>query len=621
MNAKPRNIELLAPARDAQVAIDAIDHGADAVYMGPQRFGARAMAGNSVEDISRVCDYAHKFRARVYATVNTIVYDDELKQVEALIKQLYGAQVDAIIVQDLGVLRLDLPPIALHSSTQCDLRTPAKARFLQELGFSQLVMARELSLNEIAAIHDVTNVPLEGFVHGALCVSYSGRCSLSQAVKGRSANRGQCAQMCRLPYDLLDERGRVVVAGKHLLSLRDLNQSQHIEAMLAAGVSSFKIEGRLKDSFYVKNVVAHYRRLLDDAIARSGGQYRRLSCGNSEFTFEPDVKRSFNRWFTHYFIEGRDKAGSMASLDTPKARGQYIGEVVASRGRELKVSTQQPIVNGDGLSYFDSQGAFAGVRVNVANGSHLSLRERVDIKPGTKLYRTADKAFDDQLSRTSARRSIAVNARLRAAGGALVLCLDDERGNSVTHSVLVSALDDARSSQLERQRSVMAKLGDTVYHLNCFDSSLEAKFVPVSLLAQLRRETVALLDRANAVTHHFDLRRREVINSPAPQLSLTHADNVANHLALALYRDHGVVEINPAIEMPSLEGTTPSSLPPVLMHTRYCIRRELGACRKMKNARQLPDKLFLRTGSTLLAIDCDCHECEMKITSTSHFAK
>lgn len=614
MNVKPRYIELLAPARDAQVALDAIDYGADAVYMGPARFGARAMAGNSVDDIARVCEYAHKFRARVYVTVNTIIYDDELPQVEQLIKQLYDAQVDALIVQDLGLLRLDLPPIALHASTQCDLRTPEKARFLQELGFSQLVMARELSLSEIRNIHDAVKVPLEGFVHGALCVSYSGRCALSHAVKGRSANRGECAQMCRLPYDLEDAQGNVIIRGKHLLSLRDLNRSSHIETMLEAGVSSFKIEGRLKDSSYVKNIVAHYRRLLDDAIASSDGRYRRLSCGHSDLSFTPDVQRSFNRSFTHYFIDGRDNAGRMACLDSPKSQGQPIGKVVSSRGRQLTVASSMPIANGDGLSYYDSQGTFCGVRVNVANGRNLTLRQPVDIKPGTMLYRTADKTFDDILARPSAQRYITVDASLYQAGGAVVLRLEDERGNLAVHSMSVDSIDDARSPQHDRQRDVIAKLGDTIYRLQDFETSLGDKFIPVSLLAQLRRDTVRLLDRTNAISHRRDLRRRENLDAKAPYTTLTHADNVANHLSLQVYKDHGAVEIEPAVETPSLYGTAPVDKPHVLMHTRYCIRRELGACRMDKNARQLPARLFLHTGITRLEVHCDCSRCEMKIT-------
>lgn len=615
MNHKQNIIELLSPARDAQVAIEAINHGADAVYMGPSRFGARAMAGNSVDDIARVCDYAHKFRARVYATVNTIVCDNELIEVEKLINDLYRAQVDALIVQDLGLLRLDIPPIALHASTQCDIRTPKQARFLESLGFSQLVLARELSLNEIRSVRDNVKVPLEAFVHGALCVSYSGRCGLSQVVKGRSANRGQCAQMCRLPYDLEDENGNILVQGKHLLSLRDLNRSQYLEDMLRAGVSSFKIEGRLKDVGYVKNVVAHYSRLLDDIVSSSNGVYKRLSCGESRIGFEPDVRQSFNRSFTPYFINGRDIKARMASIDTPKSLGEPLGVVSSVRGKNVKITTDISLANGDGLSYFDSDGKFCGMRVNVAQGNNVQLRETVAIKPGTLVYRTFNKSFDDIMQRQSAQRQVALNARLYYAQGRLVLSLDDERGNSVTHSVEIPALDDARSPQRQRQHDVLAKLGDTIYYLNEFKSELENKFVPLSMLASLRRETIELLDRANNLTHVRELRRKEDRGVQVPNSVIDHTGNIANHLAVEVYRDHGALEIAPSIETPCLDGVDKHIEDnPVLMHTRYCLRRELGACRKDKNARQLPAKLFLRNGDTLINIICDCAQCEMKIT-------
>ncbi|MCQ2289390.1 MAG: U32 family peptidase [Muribaculaceae bacterium] len=615
MKNSARLIELLAPARNAEVAIEAINHGADAVYMGPSQFGARALAGNSVEDFARVCDYAHRFGARVYATVNTIVYDEELKLVEAIVKQLYDAQVDALIVQDMALLRLDLPPIALHASTQCDIRTPDKARFLEQLGFSQLVMARELSLTEIQDIRQAVKVPLEAFVHGALCVSYSGRCALSQAVKGRSANRGQCAQMCRLPYDLEDENGNKIVEGKHLLSLRDLNQTDRVAQMLQAGVSSFKIEGRLKDVAYVKNVVAHYRRILDENIAASDGLYKRLSSGEAQVDFMPDPERSFNRSFTHYFIDGKSHAGRMASIHTPKSMGQPVATVARSRGRNLDVKASRQLVNGDGLSYFDDNNQFCGIRVNVAQGNRLTLREPVFIKPGTQLYRTADKAFDDKLARPSAHRVIAVDATLYEASGAVVLRLDDERGNSVTHSIKVDSVDEARSSQEARQRDVLSKLGDTIYRLRSCNTMIASKFVPVSVLAQLRRETISLLDRANAVRHQRELRRREQPSAQAPSVSLCHSDNVANHLAAQVYKDHGVQEIEPAVEVSDAQWSNGRGcLSPVLMHTRYCIRRELGACRKEKGAKKLPHRLFLRSSNVLLEVHCDCSACEMKIT-------
>ena len=607
---KPVDIELLAPARDAEIAIAAIDHGADAVYMGASHHGARADATNSIDDVRRACDHAHRFGAKIYATVNTLVYDDELAEVEHLIHELYRSGVDAIIVQDLGLLRLDLPPITLHASTQCDLRTPEKARFLEALGFSQLVMARELTINEIAAIRKVTSVPLEAFVHGALCVSYSGRCAISQVLKGRSANRGECAQLCRLPYDLVDGQGHVLVEGKHLLSLRDMAQHDRLEQMMAAGVSSFKIEGRLKDMAYVKNVVAYYRRAIDKVIGRHPDHYRRASSGTVELAFSPDIKKSFNRGFTHYFLDERrpTDGSAMASIDTPKSQGEYLGRALRCSGNRLTIETRAVLANGDGLSYTDSQGQFSGARVNRAldHGTVL-LRERADIPRGTRIYRTADKAFNDLLAKSSATRTIAVDAELRYTGDMLILTLDDERGNRVTHSVDCE-LQAAAKPQSERQLAELGKLGGTIYRLR--EAQVPGDiFIPASLLARLRRETVELLDRTHAITRPVEKRRPEDKSVPSPTAELTPADNVANRCAEQLYRDHGVKEIAPALEV----GAPVTSSTP-LMHTRYCLRRQLGACLKGKNADRLPRDLYLKTGTTLLKVTCNCKTCEMTLT-------
>lgn len=607
---KPVPIELLAPARDADIAIAAIDHGADAVYMGASHHGARADATNTLEAVRRACDYAHQFGARIYATVNTLIYDDELKEVERLVHDLYRIGVDALIVQDLGLLRLDLPPIALHASTQCDLRTPEKARFLEALGFSQLVMARELTLDEIADIRKATTVPLEAFVHGALCVSYSGRCAISQALKGRSANRGECAQLCRLPYDLVDEKGRVLIEGKHLLSLRDMDRHDRLEQMMAAGVSSFKIEGRLKDTSYVKNVVAYYRRAIDTIIARSPERYRRASFGDVELTFEPALEKSFNRGFTHYFLdERRPKDGAaIASIDTPKSQGERLGRAMQCAGNTLSIDTRAVLSNGDGLSYYDAQGSFTGTRVNRAlGGGTVLLRERTVIPRGTVIYRTADKAFNDLLAKPSASRTIAVNAELRYLDGRLVLTLTDDRGMRVTHSIACD-LQTAAKPQEDRQVAELGKLGGTIYQLH--DAQVHGDiFIPASLLARVRRETVELLDRTQRITRTIDKRRVEDTTVPYPVTTLTPADNVANRLAERLYRDHGVTNIAPALETGvSVATTTP------LMHTRYCLRRQLGACLKDKNANRLPRDLFLKTGATLLKVTCDCKACEMIIT-------
>ena len=608
--AQPTLIELLAPARDADIAIAAIDHGADAVYMGASHHGARADAANSLDDVRRACDYAHQFGARIYATVNTLIYDNELREVERLVHGLYDIGVDALIVQDLGLLRLDLPPIALHASTQCDLRTPEKARFLEAMGFSQLVMARELTLDEIAAIRKVTTMPLEAFVHGALCVSYSGRCAISQVLKGRSANRGECAQLCRLPYDLVDGKGRILVEGKHLLSLRDLSQHDRLEQMMAAGVSSFKIEGRLKDIGYVKNVVAYYRRAIDTIIRRNSERYQRSSFGSTELTFEPSLAKSFNRGFTHYFLdERRPKDGTaMASIDTPKSQGEYLGRAIRCNGNALTIDTKVPIANGDGLSFTDGNGQFSGARVNRALGSGtVLLRERADIPRGTRIYRTADKAFTDLLAKASATRSIGVDASLRYVSNALTLTLDDERGNHVTHTIDCD-LQAAAKPQGDRQIAELAKLGGTIYRLNEAQVPGDV-FIPASLLARLRRETIELLDRAHSITRPIGKRRPEDRSFTYPVTALEPADNVANRLSEQLYRDHGVTDIAPA-----LETGTPVTAATPLMHTRYCIRRQLGACLKGKNANSLPRDLFLKTGTTLLRVTCNCKNCEMILT-------
>ena len=608
--AKPALIELLAPARDADIAIAAIDHGADAVYMGASHHGARADATNTLDDVGRACDYAHRFGAKIYATVNTLIYDDELIEVERLVHDLYRIGVDALIVQDLGLLRLDLPPIALHASTQCDLRTPEKAQFLEALGFSQLVMARELTLDEIAAIRRVTTVPLEAFVHGALCVSYSGRCAISQVLKGRSANRGECAQLCRLPYDLVDGKGRVIVEGKHLLSLRDMARHDRLEQMMAAGVSSFKIEGRLKDMGYVKNVVAYYRRAIDQVIERYPDRYGRASQGAAELTFEPALEKSFNRGFTHYFLDERrpQDGSSMASIDTPKSQGEYLGRALRCNGNTLKIDTKASLANGDGLSFTDARGQFSGARVNRAlgNGTVL-LREQADIGRGTPIYRTADKAFNDLLAKPSACRTIAVDAQLRYTGGMLTLTLADERGNHVTHTVECD-LQPAAKPQGDRQVAELGKLGGTIYRLREAQVPGDV-FVPASLLARLRRETIDLLDRNHRITRPIDKRRPEDMSVPCPITKLSPADNVANHLAEQLYRDHGVTDIAPALEARApVTDTTP------LMHTRYCLRRQLGACLKGKRADSLPRELYLKTGNTLLKVNCDCKNCEMILT-------
>lgn len=610
MKTSVRNIELLAPARNAEIAIEAVKHGADAVYIGAPAHGARAAAGNSVDDIRRVVEYAHSFGVKVYVTVNTIVYDNELKTVERMIAQLYDVGVDALIVQDMGVLRMDLPPIALHASTQCDTRDVAHARFLQDVGFSQIVLARELSLPEISAISDVVDVPLEVFVHGALCVSYSGDCHASMSLKSRSANRGECAQICRLPYDLIDGNGCRLIENKHLLSLRDLNQSSRLEALLEAGVSSFKIEGRLKDAKYVKNTVAYYRKELDRIISACPERYKRASFGCSELTFTPELSKSFNRGFTHYFLDGARPHITMASINTPKSMGEKVGKVVSVGRNCITANVDVALNNGDGMVALTQNDKVVGFRLNRADGQLLYPAVMPSIGAGDTLYRNSDKMFDDILSQESASRKIRVDMVLRPMSWGIALDVSDERGNSVTVT-MESVVDVAKTPQCDARKRVLGKLGGTIYSLSKVEDKLGDVFVPVSQLAILRRQATELLDRANSMAYVRPLRRREDLKAKLPGDGiLTYHDNVSNNLAREFYMSHGAVKIDQALEVSDVQN--PST---VVMTTRYCLRREMGRCLKTPGGGVWVGPLTLRSGAICLGLNFDCKECRMMVVN------
>lgn len=582
----PRRLELLAPARDTETARQAILHGADAVYIGASSHGARAAAANSLDDLKRLVDFAHPFRAKIYATVNTIVYDNELTKVERLIADLYRIGIDALIVQDMGILRLDIPPIELHASTQCDTRTPQKARWLEQMGFSQIVVARELTIGEIEEICRSVSVPVECFIHGALCVSYSGRCHASLACGGRSANRGECAQMCRLPYTLTDANGKVLARDKYLLSMHDLNASRNLESLIRAGASSFKIEGRLKDAAYVKNVTAYYSQLLDTFIAEHPGEYVRAAAGRSQISFTPDPARSFNRGFTD-FCQSRRRNADLASIETPKALGQPIADI-------------SEINNGDGLSWFGREG-FTGTRVNrVADGKVLTADGR-RIPAGTRLYRTFDVKWEKEMARNSASRKIAVDMTLDLHG----LTLSDERG---AYARVPFAPTTAEARTTPDRRKVFEKLGDTIYRLRTFtDLSGETTFIPNSELAEVRRAGLAALNTAAEAIYPFSYRRPENPDAKYPAAELDYRDNVSNNLAEKLYRSHGVERIERAAEQTrsSLKGKT-------VMTSRHCILRQLGRCLRFDN-RKTALPLTLSGARDKFLVDFDCRRCEMKI--------
>lgn len=606
---KPRLIELLAPAKNADIAIEAIRHGADAVYIGASSHGARSSAANSVADIRRVVEFAHRFRCRVYVTLNTLVYENEIQQVERLVDELYRAGVDALIVQDTGILRMNLPPIPLHASTQCDIRTPEKALFLARAGFSQLVLPREMTLEEMEAVHRaVPDTPLEAFVHGALCVSYSGDCQAGFSTARRSANRGECPQICRHSFNLIDADGNTLIENRHLLSLRDLNRSELVGRMLEAGISSFKIEGRLKDAAYVKNTVAAYRKAIDNAISTAPDRYRRASIGDSEINFVPDLSESFNRGFTTYFTTAPRPTVQMASTLSPKWTGKPVGKVTACSHGQIRIDSGCQLANGDGLGYFNRQGLFVGFRANRAEGNVIIPASPQNIPAGTVLYRNHNRLREEALAGDTARRSIPLTLTLRTIPFGIALDAADSNGNSVSRSEPLE-LAEAKSPQADSRRDVLSKTGDTIFSASEINDLAGNLFIPRSRLAALRRRVLEKLTETIVATHPFDYRRAEQTDAQITWTDrLDYHDNVANSLARQFYTDHGIRSIEPAIETLSPKGNETR-----VMTTRYCLRREFNRCLRTPAGRQWHGPLYLESGPDRFRVDFDCKECRMKV--------
>lgn len=607
---KQRPIELLAPAKNLECGIEAINHGADAVYIGAPRFGARAAAGNSLADIEALVQYAHLYNVRIYVTVNTILRDDELKETEAMIWDLYLVGVDALIVQDMGLTQLNLPPIPLHASTQIDNRTVEKVRFLADAGFRQVVLARELSVNEISRIHAACpDTLLEVFIHGALCVSYSGQCYVSEACFGRSANRGECAQFCRLQFDMTDADGKVIEKGKHLLSLKDMNQSDNLEELLDAGASSLKIEGRLKDVSYVKNVTAYYRQKLD-ALFKRRKEYVRASSGSIKLAFRPQLDKSFSRGFTDYFAHGRNPG--IFSFNTPKSLGEEVGTVKEIRGNYLTVAGVKAFSNGDGLCYLDAQGRLQGFRVNRVENNKLFPQEMPRIKPKTVLYRNFDQEFDRIMQKKSAERKLAVDVSLAENNFGFTLTICDEDGNSVSMA-LSKNKELARTPQHDNLINQLGKLGNTPFVPRNIEVDLsENWFIPSSELAELRRATVEKLLSLRRINYHRELWRMPETEHSYPQKELTYLGNVMNKEAAAFYQKHGVEKIAPAFEVEHPEGAA-------LMFCKHCLRYSMGWCpvhHKVKSPYREPYYLVSGDGKKF-RLQFDCKNCQMKVYSES----
>ena len=604
-----RTIELLAPARNLECGIEAIKHGADAVYIGAGRFGARQAAGNSVEDIAQLAGFAHFYGAKVYVTVNTILKDSELADAEKLIWQLYEAGADALLIQDMAVLRMNLPPIALHASTQCDVRSADKVRFLAGCGFTRVVLARELSIDEIRSIHEACpDVELECFVHGALCVSYSGQCYASQYCFGRSANRGECAQFCRLKFDLTDSDDNVIIKGRHLLSLRDMNRMDSLEELMDAGVCSFKIEGRLKDVQYVKNVSAAYSQAIDKVLVRRN-EYVRASSGHSVAHFTPNVSRSFNRGFTSYFLHGR--TDDIYSFGTPKSIGEKMGPVKEVGPGWLKVSGFKAFHNGDGLCFFNRQGELEGYRVNRVEGNRVFLflesTDMPSITAGTELYRNYDIEFEKVLSKESATRKIGVDILFREIPSGYEVVMADEDGYKA-RAVTEWKKEDARTPQEDNIRTQLSKLGGTRFEAVDVEIQLEGeRFIPSSLLSDMRRSVAEKLESLRLESY-----TRPLPGTPAtphyPVKELSYLGNVMNAQARTFYQDHGVTKVDDAFEKSQPDSAT-------VMFCRHCIKYALGICTKnRKRDLKIQEPLFLNSqDGRRFRLKFDCSRCQMEI--------
>lgn len=640
-----KKIELLSPAKNLEVGIAAINHGADAVYIGGPSFGAREKVGNSIEDIEKLCRHTAIYDAKVYVTLNTLLFDNELEQARKIAWDCYNAGVDALIVQDMALLMMDMPPIALHASTQCNNTTPEKVKFLENVGFKQVVLARELSINEIKEIRSKTTVPLEFFVHGALCVSYSGQCYLSHVIGHRSANRGACAQPCRLKWDLEDENGNVLIANRHLLSLRDMNNSNNLEELIDAGITSFKIEGRLKDADYVKNTTAFYRQALDKIIEKRD-DVERASRGVSTPSFVPNLEKSFSRGFTDYFAHGRQKIDSPF---TPKSMGEYIGIIQKVDGKRLTVNLLKGVElhNGDGLCFLDENNELQGFNVNGVDGNNiltsfrlersgmeksqaterdfstpLSAVGRNDVKKVVisseakrsreiSLYRNFDILWQKNLDTSDGNRKIAIKLKLSDTVDGLKLSAFIDESASTNVEINCSK-DIAKNPEkaIETIRTKLSQWGDTKFAIESVDIDFQqVYFIPNSVLGELKRQLVVRLEDALINNHRHDIIFRQdkqdlqVINFP--QSDLSYLGNITNSLSRQFYENHGVTHIDDGLEKSMPEGEI------VVMTTKHCVRYANGMCAKETGKPATP--LYIRNDRGRFRLDFDCKKCCMKV--------
>jgi putative protease len=604
---------LLAPAKNPECGIEAINHGADAVYIGAPEFSARAAAGNTLEDIKALAEYAHLYNAKVYVALNTILSDKELKDAERLIWRLYSeAGIDALIIQDMGITMLDLPPVALHASTQMDNRGVEKVKFLEKAGFRQIVLPRELTIGEIKEIASQVNTPLEVFVHGALCVCYSGQCYLSEALSGRSANKGACAQYCRLPYTLVDAGGEEIMAKKHFLSMKDFNLSENLEDLLEAGVTSLKIEGRLKDVSYVKNVVAYYRRRLDE-IFKKYPQYQKASSGSSAYMFTPNPEKSFNRGFTNYFLNGRDK--DIWSLNSPKSLGEPIGRITDVTAKFIKINTTHRINNGDGLCFFNNKNELEGIHINRVEGDLIYPAVSPDMRKGTFVYRNHDHEFEKLLSKKSAERKIEVSIDVNELPFGYSLQITDEDDN---YAVLNFDYEKqiAQKDQTENIYNNLRKTGTTIFKVARVNiNRSNSWFIPASVLSEWRRLLTDKLLSVRNIRYRREIVPHKQTSHAFPVRNITYLGNVMNDRSRQFYVQH-----QSHVSQLAFERQAQKDVP--LMFTRHCIKQSLGWCTKEKSGKHpYKEPFYLTYNNTRLQLAFDCKICEMKVYNTSQSDK
>jgi 23S rRNA 5-hydroxycytidine C2501 synthase len=603
MKDRKRSIELLAPAKDLESGKAAVNYGADAVYVGAPKFGARRAAGNTLKDISTLIHYAHRYWAKVYVALNTILFDDELDEAQELIRSLDEAGADALIIQDMGLLELDLPAIPLFASTQAHNYSLEKIKFLESVGFRRVILARELSLQQVQKIRESTTIELEFFIHGALCVSFSGQCYLSQVTQGRSANRGACAQPCRLPYTLMDTDGKILAKDKYLLSLKDLNLSAYLRSLFDAGVSSMKIEGRLKDVHYVKNITAFYRKRIDEILEKDSSLHR-ASSGQTVAMFQPDPSRTFNRGFTDYFIRRRTK--DILSSATPKSIGACLGTVVKIHKDYFTLETSEPLHSGDGICFFNKQEVLCGTNINKVEGRKVYASDLKELEEGTVLYRNFDHRFARILQSNKTKRLVQVNMRFEETENGFLLALTDE--DEVKVSVVQNILKVPAKNSVAAEETIrrqLLKLGGSSFVSEGLDIKwTKAYFIPVSVCNELRREAIALLEKTRL--ERFPRQRWGMVPNhvPYPELHVDYSANVANKKAESFYHRHGVITIEPAVELQHLERAT-------VMTMKHCLRFQFGLCNGQNKSSAPP--LFLQDAKRRYRLEFNCQACQMKV--------